>query len=107
VSTASKGRALEHKARHELEAAGWYVIRSAGSKGTADLVAFHASRVPAFVQCKATPGPLPPIERLALRRLALMGCGDPVHYFRSDRGVYVWRRLTDPGPADYEPWSPL
>ena len=45
------GRRLEWKVRKRLEGAGWFVIRSAGSKGPCDLVAFQRDRV-LFVQCK-------------------------------------------------------
>lgn len=38
----TKGRRLEHRARQILETAGFSVVRSAGSKGPADLVAFDA-----------------------------------------------------------------
>src|SRR5262245_57930602 len=37
-----KGRRLEHRARKLLEDAGFSVVRAAGSKGPADLVAFDA-----------------------------------------------------------------
>jgi len=108
VSTASRGRTLEHRARHELEAAGWWVIRSAGSKGAADLVAFNGGRI-GFVQCKLSPGPLPKGERAAMWRLQWES-GAPgaelVHYLRSSRGVYEWRQLTGPGPNDYREWHP-
>lgn len=36
MSTATKGRALEHEIRSLLEAAGWAVTRGAGSKGFFD-----------------------------------------------------------------------
>lgn len=49
MSTASKGRAFEHEVRHLLEAAGFSVIRGAGSKGEllgekVDLVASKMTR---------------------------------------------------------------
>ena len=37
MSTASRGRALEHELRALLRAAGYSVIRGAGSKGETDL----------------------------------------------------------------------
>ena len=38
MSTASRGRALEHEAKKMLEADGWSVMRGAGSKGHFDSV---------------------------------------------------------------------
>jgi len=42
VGNYTKGRRVEHRARKLLEDAGFLVVRSAGSKGPADLVAFDA-----------------------------------------------------------------
>lgn len=65
MSTATKGRAFEHEIRHLLEAAGFSVIRGAGSKGEflgekVDLVATKQTQQNEFrvfltiigVQCK-------------------------------------------------------
>jgi hypothetical protein len=41
---ARKGRRAEHEVRHHLESLGWLVLRSAGSKGPFDLVAFPSAR---------------------------------------------------------------
>lgn len=110
MSTASRGRALEHKARHELEAAGWLVIRSAGSKGAADLIGGKCdpfgNRTRLVIQAKATPGPLSPYERSELITYGFILDASAIHYLRSGRGTYEWRRLTGTGPSDYEPWSP-
>ena len=43
MTSYSKGRRLEYAARDRLIALGYYVIRSAGSKGLADLVALGPS----------------------------------------------------------------
>lgn len=48
-----KGSRYERKAREELEAKGYCVIRSAGSRGAADLVAVKVL----YVQVKATDVP--------------------------------------------------
>jgi len=37
-----------------LRAAGYLVVRSAGSHGPADLVALRSDRLPALIQCKIT-----------------------------------------------------
>lgn len=36
-----KGARKEYKIKKQLEGEGWFVVRSAGSKGAADLVAFN------------------------------------------------------------------
>ena len=45
MSTATKGRRAEWKARKLLEAAGYTVTRAAGSKGAADLVAWNSVHI--------------------------------------------------------------
>jgi hypothetical protein len=62
------GRRFEWKVRDELEANGYTVFRSAGSKGPADLIAFGDAEV-LLVQCKGN-GALPPKEWNALHELA-------------------------------------
>lgn len=62
-----RGYDLERRLRKRLEAKGWFVIRSAGSKTPVDLVAFNGCRH-AFVQCSRVP--LPMAKRQALVTLA-------------------------------------
>jgi len=52
VTRYTSGRRAEWKARDYLRARGYYVIRSAGSKGLADLVAFKTGRPVLLVQVK-------------------------------------------------------
>lgn len=47
----SQGANFERKVKKELEALGWFVVRSAGSKGKADLVAFSGYEY-LLIQCK-------------------------------------------------------
>lgn len=47
----AKGRRFEYRVRDLLEESGYYVIRSAGSKGIVDLAAFKITVV-LFIQCK-------------------------------------------------------
>lgn len=49
----AKGRAAEHAYKAMLEERGWWVVRSAGSHGPADLVALSKWRKPLLVQVKA------------------------------------------------------
>lgn len=64
----SSGRAFEWRVLHALEDAGWIPMRSAGSHGIADLVAFCDHRV-AVIQCK-TDGALYGEQYNALASLA-------------------------------------
>jgi Holliday junction resolvase len=51
MSTATNGRAREHRVTRHMEKAGWLkVMRSAGSKGVADLFLVHPFHGTALVQ---------------------------------------------------------
>lgn len=63
-----KGRRVEHRARKLLEDAGHAVIRSAGSKGPVDLVAFDALSV-RLISVKSGSRYASAVERQALHRL--------------------------------------
>jgi Holliday junction resolvase len=47
-----RGRAFEYRVKRYLEAEGYFVVRAAGSKGCADLVAIRKGYAPELVQCK-------------------------------------------------------
>lgn len=53
-----RARSFEYRVRDKLTAAGWVVMRGAGSKGDhkADLIAFRDDGAVAFVQCKTGSG---------------------------------------------------
>lgn len=61
VTQYSKGRSFEHYVKAKLEKEGWWVCRSAGSKGRADLVAIRCDVVSGnfnltttrLIQCKS------------------------------------------------------
>lgn len=47
------GRRFEYKVKKDWEAEGWKVLRTAGSHGEFDLVAYRQGRTtPVFIQCK-------------------------------------------------------
>jgi Holliday junction resolvase len=46
------GDYFERRTRDALEAAGWFVMRSGGSLGAADLVALKAGEEPWLISCK-------------------------------------------------------
>lgn len=75
MSTATNGRAREHRVRDHLIKAGWQLVaRSAGSKGAADLVMVHADHGLALVQVGTANKRLGPAARLRFVDLAWM-CG--------------------------------
>jgi Holliday junction resolvase len=107
VSGYSDGRKLEYATAAILWADGYWVIRSAGSKGTADLVALKQGES-LFVQCKLA-GTMGPGERRALVGLAAQLGGVAVCARWAKQGQAArfveFRELTGPGPKDWRPWT--
>lgn len=108
---------------------GWTCMRSAGSKGTADVVAVPREEAPThpgshrptwlLVQCKVTNANIGPAERLALTTLAVPAQAVPLVASRGDKGEgtrvqyntahgmwVVFRELTGPGPKEWREWLP-
>lgn len=101
------GRDFEHRVRTYLVAQGYTVIRAAGSKTKADLVAIKAGQV-LIVQCKRTALPAP-AERREIIRIAecLPSVGLPIIARRGPRGTPVLlERLTGPRPSDRVQFEP-
>ena len=102
------GADLERAAKKLLEDGGYYVIRSAGSKGKADLVALKAGET-VLVQCK-TDGYVTPADRVAFRKLALLvGATCLVaRWHKTGRAArtVAFDELTSMGPAGHRPWTP-
>ena len=116
VNQARRGARAENLVRDRLGELGYDVIRSAASKGCADLVAIGDNTV-ILVQVKlGTHGRLDvypaPTERAELRRvagrvyggLAVSVCVVPGAGAR--RTEMRWRLVTGPGPKDWTPWDP-
>ena len=80
MNAAHKGRRAEHRARALLTAAGFEVLRAAGSKGPADLVAWDTTSI-RFISVKSGTKYASAIEREALQFLLR-----PAH-----ASVEVWR----------------
>lgn len=112
-----RGRRVEQEVIDFLGEHGYDCIRSAGSKGAADIVALNDSEI-LFVQVKLTDKTrVSPAEREQLLRLAtragrrrtgsyaLTACKitDP-----SDgrKRLIEFRELMGPGPRDHAPWIP-
>lgn len=108
MSRYETGARTERLVRDDLMAYGYSVVKAAGSKGAADLVAFRRGFV-LFVQVKRTEAQISPLGRLALIALAdLLGrhIGVPVVATKPARKPITYRVLTGPGPKDWLPWEP-
>ena len=112
----ARGRASENAVRDELGGYGYDVLRSAGSKGAADLIAI-GDGFAVLVQVKlgehGKPFQMPsPSERQQLLRLsgrlgnaiAVAACRVPGAGARP--AVTAYRVLTGPGPKDWQGWGP-
>jgi len=98
VSRYKRGADFERRVKLKLEAAGWLCIRSAGSKGKIDLVAFDAG-VPAFIQCKRAR--LAKAEWDAFVALARAHAAEPI-FVHPKKGWWV----LDDHP-EKRPWDPI
>lgn len=112
-----RGARAENAVADELRACGYDVIRSAASKGAADLVAVHDAEI-VFVQVKLAAWERPytqlsPAERRELLRVAgrLHPRGTAVVAQRIPGSgprpaLTMWYQLTGTAPADRAEWIP-
>lgn len=102
----ANGAALERAVKKLFEANGYYVMKSGGSKGSADLVALKRGET-VLVQCKVD-GYLRPAERKALCDLALwLGARPVIGQWRKQATSARYadlKQLTLDGGAEW--WSP-
>lgn len=91
----AKGANFERALAHALRSRGIWVVRSAGSKGPADLVAWCGGRK-ALIQCKAG-GSASPIEIQALRDAARALGGTGWVVCRTPRGSEAWHLVYPEG----------
>lgn len=112
VNQYRRGARVENLIADELRERGYDVIRSAGSKGAADLTAVHDGEL-CFIQVKVGSTALPsPAERTRLLRIAGRVRAYALVAYRmedpTDRRKQVtgWRHLTGSGPRDWQPWIP-
>lgn len=125
VNTSAQGRDLELAVMALLRERGWTTMRSAGSKGIADVVALpdYTLQVPGMrlvlVQCKVSNANIGPSDRADLTSLAHRSNALPLVATRADRGTgtrvqyreatgmwVAFRELTGPGPKDWTEWHP-
>lgn len=116
-NTTRQGANFELKVMHDLEEYRYTCLRSSGSRGAADVMAFHegplyGGAVQALaIQCKITNPVISPAERLAVQNLALCAEALPlVAFWAKHEGLGVmtvhYRQLTGPGPKDWAHWEP-
>jgi Holliday junction resolvase len=100
----TRGVVIERRAQAELEALGYLVIRAAGSKGPADLVAIAPGGV-RLIQCKRTSGRAGSGLRATLRDLAALSIPDnataEVWQWCDGRGWARWL-VSGPIPAGWD-----
>lgn len=94
------GDYFERQTKSALQAAGWLVVRSAGSLGVADLVAVRRNSMGGphvlLVSCKVN-GRTSPAERAALLEAAEQSAAEPLLASRPTRGTIELVTLLD-GP---------
>lgn len=104
MSGYAQGVRVEHAVVHHLTDNGYDCQRAASSKGCADVIAFKPGEA-LLISCKRTTMP-GPAERADLLRVAglLGGIGVPLVALKPARQPLQFRRLTGPGPREWETW---
>jgi hypothetical protein len=107
MSSATNGRAREHRVRDHLVSHGWKAImRSAGSKGSADLLVAHPTHGAALVQVGTAGKTLGPADRERFCTDAdLCGALPILAVCATGRAPWFWHVNRDV-PTNWESWSP-
>lgn len=103
-NTNRQGANFELAIMADLTEHGYDALRSSGSRGAVDVVAFGDGEV-VLVQAKISEPVIPPAERRAVLSLALRAMAVPLVAWR-DKGVIRYRELTGPGPKEWAHWTP-
>lgn len=107
MSTATQGRAREHKVRDHLVSHGWELIaRSAGSKGPADLVMAHPDHGVALIQVGTANKTLGPADRVRLVHAAWLASGLPLLAVCATRQPVRYWLITEDSASKWNEWSP-
>lgn len=97
-----RGRSFEHRVKARLEKLGYFVVRAAGSKGVADLVAVSPEHT-LLVQCTTSEESKSQEYRRNFLNVALECGGVPVLVWKEyDYGKLHWLRLD----GDRLSWAP-
>lgn len=87
MGSKSKGTAREYQARDILKSQGFYVVRSAGSHGLIDIVAFNHKHV-RFIQGKSAT--IPKAEREAFVNLVVpSNCSKEIWTYKKRKGFMI------------------
>lgn len=107
MSTATSGRAREYRVRNHMINAGWrLVMRSAGSKGAADLAMVHDYHGLALVQVGTANKRLRPADRERLLEVAgPCGALPIVASVMAGIGIRYWL-VTPDAPGKWTEWQP-
>ena len=98
-----QGREVEYATCHDLKDNGYDIIRGSSSKGFADIVAIKPGQA-LHINVKKTKPPSPADRAYLIDRASWIGALPLVALGPASKLTY--RRLTGPGPADWEPWTP-
>lgn len=107
MSTATSGRAREHKVRDHLIRNGWEpIFRAAASKGPADIGMAHEDYGLALIQVGTGNKTLGPTERARLLRAAWLCSALPIVAQVIPRaGITYWQVIDGP-PSTWTEWKP-
>lgn len=89
-----RGRAFEYKMMTYYRRRGYYVTRSAGSHGAADLVAVKKNERPIFIQCKTGTAKVDMDEHNKLFRAALGAGARAIIVSKEVREPIVFKAVT-------------
>ena len=103
---ARNGAARERKVRDAMIADGWtFIMRSAGSKGPADIAMAHEEHGLALLQIGTGLKRLGPADRKRLLRAAWLCSALPI-VATVHEGKIRYAIVHDGVPSDWEPWNP-
>ena len=106
MSTATRGRAAEHKVSQDMQTRGWIQInRSAGSKGAADLVMAHPFFGAALVQVGLSHKTLGPLDRARLVKAATLCHALALLAIVTPRVGIRYFKVTHDKPSKWQEWS--
>lgn len=106
MSTATSGRAREHRTRDRLTESGWQpIMRAAGSKGAGDLLMGHPIHGGALIQVGTEHKTLGPADRDRFVTAAELICAIPLLATWSRTGVRYFL-VTRDKPSTWAEWTP-
>lgn len=106
MSTATNGRAREYRVRDHMIRQGWaYIMRSAASKGAADLLMAHPQYGAALVQVGTASKSLGPADRARLLLAAELCSALPLLAIpQPGKGIAFWQ-VSEGTASTWEAWA--